>query len=56
MREAVADAEIVVLVTRWGEFAQLPELLGECGRQPLVVDGRRMLEPRSFARYEGIGR
>jgi UDPglucose 6-dehydrogenase/GDP-mannose 6-dehydrogenase len=56
MREAVADAEIVVLVTRWGEFAQLPEILGECGRQPLVVDGRRMLEPRSFARYEGIGR
>ncbi len=56
MREAVAEAKIVVLVTRWGEFAQLSEMLSECGRHPLVVDGRRMLEPRSFARYEGIGR
>jgi UDPglucose 6-dehydrogenase len=55
-REAVGDAEIVVLVTRWAEFSQLAGLLNELGRSPLVVDGRRVLDPGSFAKYEGIGR
>jgi UDPglucose 6-dehydrogenase/GDP-mannose 6-dehydrogenase len=53
--EAVADAEIVVLVTRWPEFSRLAEVLRGQSRGPLVVDGRRMLDPAAFARYEGIG-
>jgi UDPglucose 6-dehydrogenase/GDP-mannose 6-dehydrogenase len=56
LREAVAGAEVVVLVTRWAEFSQLAGLLKELGRSPLVVDGRRVLDPASFALYEGIGR
>jgi UDPglucose 6-dehydrogenase/GDP-mannose 6-dehydrogenase len=56
LREAVADAEVIVLVTRWAEFSQLAGLLKELGRSPLVVDGRRVLDPGSFAHYEGIGR
>jgi UDPglucose 6-dehydrogenase/GDP-mannose 6-dehydrogenase len=54
--EAVAEADIVILVTRWAEFANLQEVLRAAGRTPLVVDGRRVLDPRSFERYEGIGR
>jgi UDPglucose 6-dehydrogenase/GDP-mannose 6-dehydrogenase len=53
---AVESAEIVVLVTRWAEFSQLSGLLNKLGRCPLVVDGRRVLDPGAFARYEGIGR
>jgi UDPglucose 6-dehydrogenase len=56
LREAVGDAKIVVLVTRWAEFSQLAGLLDELGQRPLVVDGRRVLDPRAFAQYEGIGR
>jgi UDPglucose 6-dehydrogenase/GDP-mannose 6-dehydrogenase len=56
LREAVVDADIVVLVTRWSEFSQLADVLGDMGKQPLVVDGRRVLDPTSFVRYEGIGR
>jgi UDPglucose 6-dehydrogenase len=56
MREAVADAKIIVLVTRWAEFSELAGLLNELARRPLVVDGRRVLDPGSFPRYEGIGR
>jgi UDPglucose 6-dehydrogenase/GDP-mannose 6-dehydrogenase len=56
LREAVAGAEIVVLITRWAEFSQLAGVLNELDHRPLVVDGRRMLEPRSFTNYEGIGR
>src|SRR5262249_39552745 len=41
LREAVVDAKIVVLVTRWAEFTQLAGLLNELGQRPLVIDGRR---------------
>ena len=45
-----------MLVTRWSEFQQLPGMLRELGSTPLVVDGRRVLEPSAFRAYEGIGR
>jgi UDPglucose 6-dehydrogenase/GDP-mannose 6-dehydrogenase len=56
MRAALEDASVVILVTRWSEFQQLPEVLREMGSTPLVVDGRRVLEPSAFRAYEGIGR
>jgi UDPglucose 6-dehydrogenase/GDP-mannose 6-dehydrogenase len=56
LAEAVAEARIVILVTRWPEFSELAGLLNELHQRPLVVDGRRVLDPKSFAEYEGIGR
>lgn len=56
LREAVDAADVVVLVTRWDEFQRLPEMLLEADASPLVVDGRRVLDPRVFRAYEGIGR
>jgi UDPglucose 6-dehydrogenase/GDP-mannose 6-dehydrogenase len=53
---AVADAEAILIVTKWSEFQRLPDLLATLGRDPVVVDGRRMLPPSSVQRYEGIGR
>ena len=55
LAESLTGAVAVVVVTRWDEFRRLPELLKGLERQPLVVDGRRMLDPNSMARYEGIG-
>jgi UDPglucose 6-dehydrogenase len=56
LTEALDGAEIVILVTRWPEFLALPELLRTRSPPPLVVDGRRVLNPQDFSRYEGIGR
>jgi UDPglucose 6-dehydrogenase/GDP-mannose 6-dehydrogenase len=53
--ETIADAEAIVLVTRWEDFRTLPELLSKRHPQPVFVDGRRMLPKTSFERYEGIG-
>jgi UDPglucose 6-dehydrogenase len=53
--QALADAQAVVLVTRWDEFRKVPELLRNRQPQPLFIDGRRMLDKRDFAKYEGIG-
>ena len=54
--EALADAKVVVVVTRWNEFRELRGALDALGLEPLVVDGRRVLEPGAFRAYEGIGR
>lgn len=56
LEEAVADASAVLLVTRWREFERLPDVLAKLSVQPLVVDGRRIVDAASCARYEGIGR
>lgn len=53
--DAVAGSEALLLMTRWTEFERLPSLLRTYDPQPLVVDGRRLLDPDSVERYEGIG-
>ena len=53
--DCIGDADAVLVLTAWPEFKNLPELLRHHGRNPLVVDGRRMLPKRSVPRYEGIG-
>ncbi len=56
LEDAVGQADVVIHVTKWGEFEGLGECLRRLGRKPLVVDGRRNLRPADFSRYEGIGR
>jgi len=56
LEAALDNADAALLVTRWSEFQRIPELLRGRGAPPLIVDGRRFLDPSSIARYEGIGR
>jgi UDPglucose 6-dehydrogenase/GDP-mannose 6-dehydrogenase len=56
LEAALRGVDAVLLVTSWPEFERLPQLLDGRASQPVVVDGRRMLDPESVARYEGIGR
>jgi UDPglucose 6-dehydrogenase/GDP-mannose 6-dehydrogenase len=53
---AVQDVDAVVLATRWDEFRRVPALLASSSNAPLLVDGRRMLDPGSYPRYTGVGR
>jgi UDPglucose 6-dehydrogenase len=55
LSEALAGAEVVVLMTRWAEFQEVPRLIAGRTPPPLVVDGRRMLDKQSVECYEGIG-
>jgi len=56
LESAIRGAQVVVIVTRWSEFAEVAGLVRACEPAPLVVDGRRMLDPAEVACYEGIGR
>lgn len=55
LEAALAGADAVVLVTAWEEFGRVPGILAGREPQPLVVDGRRMLDKARIGRYEGIG-
>lgn len=52
---AIDGAQAVLLLTRWDEFRQLPQMLAGRANAPLVIDGRRMLERGLLAHYDGIG-
>ena len=55
LAEVASIADVLVVVTRWSEYLKIPELIADRDPAPLVVDGRRVLDPDSVARYEGIG-
>ncbi len=55
LSQAIAGVDAVILLTRWEQFRDLPDLLNENDGPPLLIDGRRMLDKRHFTRYAGIG-
>jgi UDPglucose 6-dehydrogenase len=55
LEEALKGAAAVLLVTRWPEFAKLPEILQKMSPAPILVDGRRMIDKNSVPFYVGIG-
>lgn len=55
MEDCVRGVDVVIILTAWEEFSELPDLLERIGENPLVVDGRRILSPDRFDRYAGIG-
>lgn len=55
LADAIKNAQAIVLVTRWDEFNKVPNLLTCMNPQPVVIDGRRMLDKHAVAKYEGIG-
>jgi UDPglucose 6-dehydrogenase/GDP-mannose 6-dehydrogenase len=55
LEHCLEDIDVAVLVTRWEEFERVPELLSKMKSPPLLVDGRRMLDKNTVARYDGIG-
>ena len=59
--EATADADVVLHLTEWSEFAELdPRALASHVRTPVVVDGRNCLDAEAWKAagwtYRGLGR
>ena len=55
LKESLMDVSAVMIITSWKQFEQIPEMLRGMQNPPLVVDGRRMLDKNSVAKYSGIG-
>lgn len=55
LQQAISDVDAILLLTRWGEFQALPQLLQTLPTQPVLIDGRRMLPKQEVSKYDGIG-
>lgn len=53
--QTVHGVEAVLVLTPWEEFKSLDKIIRQLSKQPLVIDGRRMLNKNTIDRYEGIG-
>jgi UDPglucose 6-dehydrogenase/GDP-mannose 6-dehydrogenase len=53
--DALRDARAVLLVTHWPEFEPISELISRMEPTPILIDGRRFIEPSSVPLYDGIG-
>ncbi len=61
VEDACRDADIVLLLTEWDEYRQIdPTWLATVVAQPIIIDGRNILDPKSWVKagwyYRGIGR
>lgn len=56
VQASIQNAQVIVVATAWPEFSNLPTLISGATPAPLVIDGRRVFEPSSIERYEGVGR
>ncbi|MDH3202968.1 MAG: UDP-glucose/GDP-mannose dehydrogenase family protein [Myxococcales bacterium] len=49
-------SDAVVLITKWEEFADLPDRIRSMSNPPLVVDGRQFYDPQDFSsKYVAVG-
>ncbi len=55
LEETLQNVQAVIILTRWPEFDKVPEIFQRCDIQPVLIDGRRMLDKHSIRQYEGIG-
>jgi UDPglucose 6-dehydrogenase/GDP-mannose 6-dehydrogenase len=55
LQQTIKDVQGIIILTRWQEFNDLPRLIKGLDAQPVVIDGRRMLEKTSVEKYDGIG-
>jgi UDPglucose 6-dehydrogenase len=55
VEDSISEIEVVLLLTSWPEFSDLPKLFQKLNINPIVIDGRRMLKKEDYAIYEGIG-
>ena len=53
--QAIAGADVLILLTAWPELQELPAKIDGLAEPPLLVDGRRFLDGDQLERYAGIG-
>lgn len=55
LKETLLNVDVVILITRWDEFKNLSSLIKGIEQQPLIIDGRRILNKDDYKKYEGVG-
>lgn len=55
LSDAISEVDGVLLMTRWEQFKELPQIINDINPNAVLIDGRRMLDVSSVNNYDGIG-
>ena len=55
LNSALNHADVVMLITSWSEYQEVPKKLSKLNNNALLIDGRRFIPPTSYENYCGIG-
>lgn len=55
LKETISNVDGILLMTRWDDFKNLPQIIHETNPEAVLIDGRRMIERNSVKNYDGIG-
>ena len=55
LKSTIKNADAIMIMTKWNEFKNIDSLINHLCPDVLVIDGRRMLRPKSIKNYRGIG-
>lgn len=55
LKETLLNVDAAILITQWKELDDLNILINKLESQPLIIDGRRMLNKKDYKKYEGVG-
>jgi len=51
----IEHADVIMLMTSWPQFFELPKFLSGRDPAPVLIDGRRMISKNMVENYEGVG-
>jgi UDPglucose 6-dehydrogenase/GDP-mannose 6-dehydrogenase len=55
LEDCIRGADVILLMTSWPQFKDLPQVLEKDSLAPLLIDGRRLIDNTFVKKYEGIG-
>tara|TARA_B100001057_G_C22806706_1_gene933750 strand:+ start:290 stop:1630 length:1341 start_codon:yes stop_codon:yes gene_type:complete len=55
IKSAIRNVDAIMIMTKWSEFKNIDRLINNLCPNALVIDGRRILKPKSIKNYRGIG-
>lgn len=55
LKDTLRNVDAVILITGWNEFNKLSAVLSDLDQNPLIIDGRRMLNKDEYEKYVGVG-
>ena len=53
--QCISESDVVILMTGWKEFENIHKIFNKMKFHPLLIDGRRIVNPGRISNYRGIG-
>ncbi|MDC3171599.1 UDP-glucose/GDP-mannose dehydrogenase family protein [Pelagibacteraceae bacterium] len=55
LKAAIKNVDAILIMTKWREFSDIPNIIKKNNPDVLIIDGRRIIKPSTVSNYVGIG-